>query len=67
MTEFNLIVTKSKVMVMSAGKTQKQRNYFASSRIGTCSLLFRVVKTTLSSSYNISGLVPVCWLLFQCF
>ena len=31
------------------------------------SLLFRVVKTTLSSSYNISGLVPVCWLLFQCF
>ena len=29
--------------------------------------LFRVVKTTLSSSYNISGLVPVCWLLFQCF
>ena len=22
--------------------------------------LFRVVKTTLSSSYNISGLVPVC-------
>ena len=28
---------------------------------------FRVVKTTLSSSYNISGLVPVCWLLFQCF
>ena len=40
----------------------------------TCSILyicsnrlFRVVKTTLSSSYNISGLVPVCWLLFQCF
>ena len=30
-------------------------------------LFFRVVKTTLSSSYNISGLVPVCWLLFQCF
>ena len=29
--------------------------------------LFRVVKTTLSSSYNISGLVPVCWLLFHCF
>ena len=29
--------------------------------------LFRVIKTTLSSSYNISGLVPVCWLLFQCF
>ena len=29
--------------------------------------LFRVVKTTLSSSYNISGLVPVCLLLFQCF
>ena len=29
--------------------------------------LFRVVKTTLSSSYNISGLVPVYWLLFQCF
>ena len=28
---------------------------------------FRVVKTTLSSSYNISELVPVCWLLFQCF
>ena len=31
------------------------------------SLLFRVVKTTLSSSYNISGLVAACWLLFQCF
>ena len=30
-------------------------------------MLFRVVKTTLSSSYNISGLIPVCWLLFQCF
>ena len=30
-------------------------------------VFFRVVKTTLSSSYNISGLVPVCWLLFQCF
>ena len=30
-------------------------------------VLFRVVKTTLSSGYNISGLVPVCWLLFQCF
>ena len=23
--------------------------------------------TSLSSSYNISGLVPACWLLFQCF
>ena len=23
--------------------------------------------TPLSSSYNISGLVPVCWLFFQCF
>ena len=23
--------------------------------------------TPLSSGYNISGLVPVCWLLFQCF
>ena len=31
------------------------------------SMLFRVVKTTLSSSYNISGLVAACWLLFQCF
>ena len=29
--------------------------------------LFRGVGTPLSSSYNISGLVPVCWLLFQCF
>ena len=28
--------------------------------------LFRGEKTPLSSSYNISGLVPVCWLLFQC-
>ena len=28
---------------------------------------FRGVITPLSSSYNISGLVPVCWLLFQCF
>ena len=31
---------------------------------------FRVIRgeiTPLSSSYNISGLVPVCWLLFQCF
>ena len=35
--------------------------------IGICVNLFRVVKTTLSSSYNISGLIPVCWLLFQCF
>ena len=30
-------------------------------------LLFRGEITPLSSSYNISGLVPVCWLLFQCF
>ena len=31
-------------------------------------LLFRCEKITpLSSSYNISGLVPVCWLLFQKF
>ena len=29
--------------------------------------LFRGEITPLSSSYNISGLVPVCWLLFQCF
>ena len=28
---------------------------------------FRGEITPLSSSYNISGLVPVCWLLFQCF
>ena len=27
--------------------------------------LFRGEITPLSSSYNISGLVPVCWLLFQ--
>ena len=31
------------------------------------STLFRGEITPLSSSYNISGLVPVCWLLFQCF
>ena len=29
--------------------------------------LFRGEITPLSSSYNISGLVPACWLLFQCF
>ena len=29
--------------------------------------LFRGEITPLSFSYNISGLVPVCWLLFQCF
>ena len=29
--------------------------------------LLRGEITPLSSSYNISGLVPVCWLLFQCF
>ena len=29
--------------------------------------LFRGEITPLSSSYNISGLVPMCWLLFQCF
>ena len=34
---------------------------------GVCSELFRGEITPLSSSYNISGLVPVCWLLFQCF
>ena len=28
---------------------------------------FRDGMPSLSSSYNISGLVPVCWLLFQCF
>ena len=31
----------------------------------TC--LFRDGIPSLSSSYNISGLVPACWLLFQCF
>ena len=30
-------------------------------------VLFRGEITPLSSSYNISGLVPVCWLLFECF
>ena len=35
--------------------------HMQSHQYGMC--LFRVVKTTLSSSYNISGLVPVCWLL----
>ena len=30
-------------------------------------ILFRDGMPSLSSSYNISGLVPVCWLLFQCF
>ena len=29
--------------------------------------LFRDGMPSLSSSYKISGLVPVCWLLFQCF
>ena len=29
--------------------------------------LFRDGMPSLSSSYNIFGLVPVCWLLFQCF
>ena len=29
--------------------------------------LFRDGMPSLSSSYNISVLVPVCWLLFQCF
>ena len=28
---------------------------------------FRAKMPSLSSSYNISGLVPACWLLFQCF
>ena len=31
------------------------------------SIFFRDGMPSLSSSYNISGLVPVCWLLFQCF
>ena len=31
------------------------------------SVLFRDGMPSLSSSYKISGLVPVCWLLFQCF
>ena len=30
-------------------------------------IFFSGVRTLLSSSYNIPGLVPVCWLLFQCF
>ena len=30
-------------------------------------IFFRGEITPLSSSYNISGLVSVCWLLFQCF
>ena len=30
-------------------------------------VFFRGEITPLSSSYKISGLVPVCWLLFQCF
>ena len=33
----------------------------------TSDTLFIGEITPLSSSYNISGLVPVCWLLFQCF
>ena len=30
-------------------------------------IFFRDGMPSLSSSYNISGLVPACWLLFQCF
>ena len=30
-------------------------------------IFFRDGMSSLSSSYNISGLVPVYWLLFQCF
>ena len=52
-------------------KSQKVRMDYSKYGIYTCNhvefTLFRVVKKTLSSSYNISGLVPVCWLLFQCF
>ena len=33
----------------------------------SCINLFRGEIMPLSSSYNIPGLVPVCWLLFQCF
>ena len=35
--------------------------------VGNMITLFRGEITPLSSSYNISVLVPVCWLLFQCF
>ena len=42
-------------------------NSTPSGKEGLILKLFRVVKTALSSSYNISGLVPVCCLLFQCF
>ena len=42
------------------------RNFGGAKILKIVGSLFRVVKTTLSSSYNISGLVPACWLLFQC-
>ena len=42
-------------------------NFFSSIIIMQNDVLFRGEITPLSSSYNISGLVPVCWLLFLCF
>ena len=52
------------------GATSPQVGYYVRRQLSTShfdSLFFRGEITPLSSSYNISGLFPVCWLLFQCF
>ena len=49
------------------GLNQRQGFLMAMKNIFNKVGLFRDGMPSLSSSYNISGLVPACWLLFQCF
>ena len=49
---------------LGLGKKKQNARDFA---LGKLSYFFRGEITPLSSSYNIPGLVPVCWLLFQKF
>ena len=65
MTEHSAVFEIKVVYCAHAGCIDSQKS--APSSVSMCSCLFRVVNATLSSSYNIPGLVPVCWLLFQWF
>ena len=44
-----------------------QSDHSQALQVTRITVFFRGEITPLSSSYNISGRVPVCWLLFQCF
>ena len=62
------VIPKETSRIDCITKEHKNKNLKVLSKFDRSKIkLFRGEITPLSSSYNISGLVPACWLLFQCF